>query len=151
MQFLSKALAAVRKRFEGPAPRHKITAYLIGNNYMAASDGVPHSVWPNSLHYTPGFKGDFHFFEGDVRNGFGGFLSAREALEIGMISDLKEANAEWLIPLLERMVAGEVVPPTEVLDAYKKVYGQDAEREVWEVDSINIYSQRSEEDDARGQ
>lgn len=150
MRFLSKALTAWRKRFEGPLPRHNITAYLIGEDWMRGRDDVPHYSWPYRLHYTPGFKGNFSFWEGDVRNGFGGFLSAHDLCG-AFAREVKKANAEWLIPLLERMVAGEVVPPTEVLDAYKKVYGKEAAREVWEVDSINIYSQRSEEDEARGQ
>lgn len=118
---------------------------------MRGSDGKPDYSWPYRLHYTPGFKGDFHFWESDGRNGFGGFLSARKALEIRFMRDVRKANVEWLIPLLERLVAGEMVPPTEVLDAYKQVCGEEAEREVWEVDFINIYSQRSEEDEAGGQ
>lgn len=133
MRFLSETLAAWRKKFEGPLPRYKITAYLIGEDYMRGSDGVPHHSWPYRLHYTPGHRGDFHFYEGDVRNGFGGFLSAHEALEISGISNLKKANAEWLIPLLERMASGQAVAAEEIFAAYKEAHGRRPRREEWQM------------------
>ena len=98
--------------------------------YNLARGGT--TTWPFMVDYAPGrMGGEFCLSSGDGRNGNGTFLSPSEALLPQWRRDVEEAGALWLVPLWERMVAGELLGVAEILVAYNAVYGSEPRAEQW--------------------
>ena len=51
------------------------------------------------------------------------FLTATDALNPEWAPHFADANAEWLVPFLQRMAFGELVPAQEVLGIYRARHG----------------------------
>lgn len=117
--------------FAMPRKEDKVTAYLLGEEFMAGRDGKPIFSWTYRVYLTPGHRlGSFYFSEGDARNGQGTFLSAAQILSLTWRGHLEAAGALWLEPLLRRMASGEEVLASEVLQAYAQVHGKEPEAEL---------------------
>lgn len=81
--------------------------------------------WPYGVDYVPQNAGaPFLLWEGDAKVGSGGFVPTVQVVGPEWREHLAHAGALWLLPLLERMAAGEPVAEHEVLDAYRAVHGR---------------------------
>jgi hypothetical protein len=110
----------------------KLLVYKLGEGYPSTNEGKPLYAWPYTLYYAPDYPGGpFYLGAGDARNGNGTFLSAVEALRPEWREDLRIAEGEWLLPLLQRLAEGEDVACSEVLEAYRQVHGKAPSREEW--------------------
>jgi hypothetical protein len=97
--------------------------YKLGEGY-AMQDGKPFIRYPYGVDYAPARSlQPFILWEGGGNSGGGGFFSANEVLK--WPDHLRTAGVEWLIPFLERIVAGEAVAEAEILGAYRKIHQKD--------------------------
>jgi hypothetical protein len=58
----------------------------------------------------------------------GNFLSPKESLKDKWIETFRETKAEWFLPLLRRMAAGEQVSLTEIQQAHQVARGTPLQR-----------------------
>lgn len=136
--FISAGLMAWDKAEarESAMPDHtsKLLIYHLGIGYGTTRDGKPLRSWPYGVDYAPGCpRGEFFLSEGDARNGNGAFFAAADVLNPQWRAHLETAGVLWLLPLLERMISGEAVPDSEVLDAYRQVHGNPPPSEEWHL------------------
>lgn len=90
-------------------------------HHIARNDSdAPHANNPYRVVYTPDEDlGDFQLVEGGMHSEYATFVSASDILASERWREhLRRADAEWLIPYLERMADGEDVPTAEILRAY---------------------------------
>ena len=114
-------------------PTGKITlhVYKLGEGYPVTPEGKRLYSYPYTVYYTPDADYPFYMGSGDARNGNGSFLSAKDMLRPEWQSDLQRAEAEWLIPLLERFAQGENITSAEILETYRQVHGKLPPHEDW--------------------
>jgi len=94
------------------------TVYKLAEGYGA----IPR--WPYGVDYVPqNTAAPVLLWEGNAKVGSGGFVTAAQAAGPEWHEHLTHAGALWLLPLLERMAAGESVAEHEVLDAYRAAHG----------------------------
>ncbi len=106
----------------------EIRVYHLGEGFRNGQNGQPFFGWPYRVDYTPdNATGVFYLSEGDGRNGNGSFMDAARLLEPVWREHLETAGVSWLIPLLERVVGGEVIAEREVLQTYAAVHGSEPE------------------------
>jgi hypothetical protein len=88
--------------------------YLARNN-----DDGEYANNPYRVNYTPNReRGSFQLVEGAMHTEYGTQLSASEILNEESWQDhLHRADAEWLLPLLQRIADGETVTTAEILAA----------------------------------
>jgi hypothetical protein len=112
--------------------RGKQRVYQFGEGHPIQSDGKPLYSWPYAVYFSPECpSGEFYLSEGDGRNGNGSYFSAADLLKPQWRSHLEITGTLWLLPLLERRLAGEVVTPKEYLDAYRSKHGSVPPESEW--------------------
>ncbi|MBC8102240.1 MAG: hypothetical protein H7Z41_06610 [Cytophagales bacterium] len=109
-----------------------IRVYSLGIGCATDRNGEPIHSWPYMVDYAPGHEGgEFCLSEGDARNGNGSFFHATALLEPSWRGHLETAGVLWLLPLLERMVAGAGLSESEILEAYRQVHGTPPTSQEW--------------------
>ncbi|WP_394781609.1 hypothetical protein [Undibacterium sp.] len=63
------------------------------------------------------------FSEGVGHGSAGGIFTAAEALQVQWADHIKNANAEWLLPFISSMAAGELVDAEQVLQIFRQTHG----------------------------
>lgn len=110
----------------------KQRVYQFGEGYPIQSNGKPLYSWPYAVYFSPECpSGEFYLSEGDGRNGNGSYFSAADLLKPQWRTHLEITNTLWLIPLLERRLAGESLSPAEFLKAYRAVYRSAPRESEW--------------------
>lgn len=105
--------------------------YILGEGSAADNDpkyreGYPFVVWyfPNECPHP------FMMGEGAGHAANSGFFPAEELVGEKWREHFRRADCLWLLPLLQRIAAGEELPPDEILNACQAHSGRPPERRV---------------------
>lgn len=99
--------------------------YIIARGLVAGSPSEE-----SGIDYVPGSDSPITFWDYDFfgPNSDGGSVSAKEALTSWHRRELQRLGAEWFVPFLERMAAGEEVQLSDINARHIEIFGRELQR-----------------------